>query len=183
MHTTARRYLRPALCGKLSCGSREAVLWEPGSARFVADDCTDGPSAGDQAVQATGLRTCSRSVFDGSARASRRVCVSTFASAPQGGSALSWVILGTPALICFGMWVYKHDREVFAPIRNERRLQAARANGNDTATRRLPKLPKFVLVQNSGRRSLPTERRMRGSHSSTPFRMRTKVYSVARCMS
>lgn len=45
----------------------------------------------------------------------------------QGGSALSWVILGTPALICFGMWVYKHDREVFAPMRNERRLQAARA--------------------------------------------------------
>ena len=53
--------------------------------------------------------------------------VATFASAPQGGSALSWVILGTPALICFGMWVYKHDREVFAPMRNERRLQAARA--------------------------------------------------------
>ena len=67
---------------------------------------------------------------------------------------MSWAILGTPALICFGMWVYKHDRDVFAPMREERRLQAeaakAKPTGNDSATRRLPQLPICARVAELG---------------------------------
>ena len=31
----------------------------------------------------------------------------------------SWMILGAPALICLGMWAFRHDQNDLAPLRKK----------------------------------------------------------------